>query len=136
MKPKKQMTEKQLANLKPFKKGEVHNPIGQNAHDPVKKAIKKLTQEQLAEVIETILSGTPDDLKKLWQGKDATILQMIVAKAVTKAMERGDWSVPNALLERVLGKVPEKIDHSSSDGSMSPPRTLAELYGRTKTSDA
>lgn len=41
-----------------FRKGQSGNPDGARKHDPVKKAIKRLTSKELSEVISTALLGT------------------------------------------------------------------------------
>ena len=106
----------QLAALRPIKKGQVLNPNGARAHDPVKRAMRRFTNEYMKEIIELAVLGNLDGLQKIVKDKDAPAIQVGVARALFNAIKNGDWSTLNSIVERLIGKVPDRID-LSSDGS-------------------
>lgn len=101
-------------------KGQVPNPIGARAHDPQKKALRKLTHAQVAEVASLILDGDIDALNEVVKDKTSTPLKIWLASVAMKGIQKGDMATLSMLLDRVVGKVKEKVDLSNDDGSMKP----------------
>ena len=54
-----------------FKNGQVANPRGAGAHDPVKRALKQLTIVELREIIACALVGDVSDLEAIARDKNA-----------------------------------------------------------------
>lgn len=96
-----------------FKKGEVHNPKGAAAHDPIKRIIKKLTVPQLEEVIGLVLFSPPEKLKEEAE-KDPTILKTWIAAAAMTGIKKGDLTHLTSLIDRVVGRVKERIEVSGN----------------------
>ncbi len=103
-----------MKNLKPIKKGSVLNPIGANAHDPIKKAIKKFTNQYLIEVINMAVMGNLKGLQDVVKNPDSPAIQVGVAKCLFTAISKGDWDTLESIIVRIIGKVPDKIEHSGS----------------------
>lgn len=103
---------KSLANLKAhqFKKGQKANPLGAGAHNKELKALRKLTVKEYREVIELALTSNLAALKALAADPETTALQAGIAVALGKAIQRGDWGVINSIAERLVGKLPDKLD--------------------------
>lgn len=105
-------------------RGQVPNPRGAAAHSPEKKAMRRLTQAQVAEVATMILNGKIDDLIKIVGSQkdkippdpDASPLKIWFATVALKAISKGDMSSLDIFLNRTVGKVKDKIELSGEDG--------------------
>lgn len=122
-----------LANLKPtmIKKGEVRNPEGGRAHRPESRALRKVTNETVKEVIETGLTGTLDDLRKIAMDPNEAALKRGLAKAIGDAVAAGDVAILERLFERLTGKVPVILEHQGSSG----PQIVIKLPGNGRESN-
>lgn len=110
------MTEKQLANLKPIKKGEVRNPEGGRAHSPETKMMKLLTQKSMVRIINLIAQGDVAALRKMAKDESNTALEMMFASVVIKIISKGDMDALDKLLNRMVGKVKDRVEHTGQDG--------------------
>lgn len=101
-----------------WKKGVSANPLGARAHNQEVKKIRRLTNDQIAEVGSVILENDPDTLKKLIKKtKGQTTLQWWIANTAYWAGKRGDGYMLNTLLDRISGKIKEtkEIDLKTSE---------------------
>lgn len=89
-----------------IQKGQVLNPRGAAAHDPLVREIKKMTKESVAEMLQAILHATPDEVID-YQPK--TLLEDWVLKGIIVAKRKGDLAPLNALLDRIIGKVKDNV---------------------------
>jgi hypothetical protein len=98
-----------------FKKGVSGNPEGGRRHNPIRKAIKKLTIEVYARVIETALTGNVDALKDIMNDPKSSVVEVGVATALVTAMQKGDAYVLEHFASRIVGKLPEiiRVDSNS-----------------------
>ena len=113
MKPKRKMTAAQLANLRPIKKGEVRNPHGNQS--PVLKALRNLTEETFAQVITLFLSSSDKELEAFMSHPETTTFQKGLAKALLQAAKHGNWPMLEHIAERIVGKVPIKMNLNSNN---------------------
>ena len=90
-----------------FRKGNNANPLGGAAHNPEKKKIKKLTEDQLVEVMNLILTSDHKSLNDII-AENPTVLKTWIASAVHKGIKRGELGPLLAILERVVGKVKDQ----------------------------
>jgi hypothetical protein len=100
--------------LNRFTKGESGNPKGRP-----RKVISKLKLDgyKLAEINDTIqimVSMTFDELKKIWDSPDATILEKTIAAALRKSLSKGELDSVETLLNRVYGKPKNDVDITSN----------------------
>lgn len=102
---------KSLKNLRPIKKGQVLNPKGGQAHDPHLKLIKMLTQKELAEIGNLVIKNNLDALKAIAKDKNATVIKVMLAAVAVKVIEKGDMHALDILLNRLVGKVKEQVEH-------------------------
>lgn len=102
-----------LANLKPIQPGQVLNPAGAGAQDPVTRELKKFTSQYLSEMIELAVLGDLSELKKVAEDPKTPAIQVGIAKVLHKGISEGNWNVIEQLLARTIGKVPDKFDHTS-----------------------
>ena len=105
-----------IRNLKPVKKGEVRNPFGAAMHDAEKRKWKGATVGYVREIIDIVVMGQPSDLEKIYTAPEGSGApengKRVLAKFVHDAIATGNWSSIERLLERVLGKVPDRIEHT------------------------
>lgn len=113
---------------RPFEKGNCANPLGAKAHDAALRTVRKLTKLELSEMGTLILDGNLDDLKKVTEDKKSSVLKVWIATVAMKAISKGDMHSLNQLLDRIVGKVREHVEHSGPDGGLIP-------IGLTKLSD-
>ena len=97
-----------------FKKGEVRNPLGAGAHNKELKAIKKLTQKELAEVATLILRNNVEELKAVGTDPDSSVLKVWICSVAAAAIKRGDALALNVLLDRIVGKVKDVVETTST----------------------
>lgn len=104
-----------LKNLKHIKKGQVMNPEGARAHDPVKKELKRFTNKYLRDIIELAVMGNLAGLQAVVKDPNAPAIQVGVAKALADAVVNGNWSILESIVSRVIGKVPDRIHLGGDD---------------------
>jgi hypothetical protein len=92
------------------KVGQVLNPRGAGAHDPIVKRIRKLSQEELHEVGSMLLHRKFTDIEKLAENEDANGLKRVLASVILSAERGGNMAKFNALLDRLIGKVSDRVD--------------------------
>lgn len=97
-----------------FQKGQVNNPLGAGAHNPEVRLIKKLTNDEIAELGSIIVTGNVDALSEVRNSKTASALQVLMASVIQKAILRGDMAAANALLDRIVGRVKEQVESTGS----------------------
>ncbi len=116
--PPKQTNKNSLANLRPIKKGEVRNPNGARTHNPITKALQKLTIETYREVIEIVLTGNIDALKEMIEDKKTPAIQVGVATSFLTAINKGEYAVIERIAERIIGKIPEQLIVNSTNANV------------------
>jgi translation initiation factor RLI1 len=110
----RRMTAKQLANLRPPKKGEVRNPQGIN--NPIKQKINRLTQFELQQIGSTMLNKDRVELRKIIKAKSGySVNQQIFAALALKSLEQADEKCATVVWDRTAGKVSEKIQMFGPD---------------------
>lgn len=93
-----------------IQKGEVLNPHGAGTHSKVLHDVKKFTNEQIKEVMETLLFGKMEDLNRTLRNQDATVMRVWMARIIETAILAGDVKPLEVILNRVLGKPKETVE--------------------------
>lgn len=101
-----------------FKKGQIANPLGAGAHDPVKKAFKRMTLNGFKEIIDAAVNNNLKALENIAKDPNASALQVGVAVSLGKAAAAGDWNTLDRILERIVGKTIVRVDHTSDGAPM------------------
>jgi hypothetical protein len=100
-----------------FKPGNNANPLGGNAHNPVKRQLKKITTETLAQVFNEMLAVEPSKIHEV-VNNEPTVLKNYIASCIQKGMAKGDIGPLMTLLERMVGKVKENVQIESKSISV------------------
>ena len=117
-----------------FVKGQVGNPKGGRivGSTVLPKEIKQYNSVSISHTMAKYISKTVAELAQFSKDKDLPVLDMLIVRILAKAIEKADQTRFNFILERMIGKVPDKIDHISSDGSLSPRCLKIEFVGVKK----
>lgn len=117
-----------------FKKGRSGNPLGGKLHNPELRAIKRLTAQEVAEIGALILSKNYKALKRIAEDArsndhaKASVLKTWIATVAMKGIAKGDAHALDVLLNRLIGRVKEKIELTGDDGG--PIRTRVEALSK------
>jgi len=118
------VTPKQIANLKPAKKGEVRNPLGGKTHNSLEVKLKRLTNEELAEIGGILLRGDVEGLRKMSKAqKGVPVIKAWTAKIIITSYDKGDHGPWETVLNRFAGRIPQPIQHTGANGG---PMTFAQ----------
>lgn len=94
-----------------FKRGVSGNPSGRPRVTPEMKRLRELTSEEITQIGKVIVFGTNEDLDTVLYASTSHVLQKWIASVAKRGIQRGDVHSLNALLDRLVGKVTEKIEH-------------------------
>lgn len=119
---------------KQFKKGQVANPEGARAHDPEMRMLKRLTKEEMKEVGNLVLMGNVDSLKGIGKDPKSSALKTMLASVCVRVISKGDMQAFDILLNRLIGKVKDEVEHS---GMVARPKVILTMpaNGREKKPD-
>lgn len=92
-----------------FKKGVVTNPNGGPKLPQDLKISRTLTQIDFLRLTNGLMDATEADLIKIIKDPNATMLKKCVATLLAKATKEGDPKRLEFLLNRTIGKVPERV---------------------------
>lgn len=73
------------------------------------RAVRALTQEQLAEMGSLLTAATPQELNALVENPETTVLRVMLGKLMERVMTHGDPAPFDALMNRIVGKVKDKV---------------------------
>lgn len=103
-----------MANSNPspktrFKKGQSGNPSGPK-RDPILRETKKLTAIEFRDMMAALMKMSQEELTTVMNNKDAPFVWRIYAKMYIKAYNSGNISQVDLTLNRVVGKVADKLE--------------------------
>ena len=112
-------------NLKPYKKGQSGNPKGRPKKYvlTLKKEGYKLTE--INDTIQAMVSMNIEELKKVYENDNSTILEKTVAAALRNGLKKGQLESIETLLNRVYGKPKEKVDITTKPTNLQQTTTSA-----------
>ena len=99
---------------KNFQAGKSGNPLGAAVHNPEVKAIRRLTQADVADIGSLILEGNVEKLKEVQMDPTTTVLRVWICSVAIKAINRGDAQALNALLDRIVGKAKDVLEFTGN----------------------
>jgi hypothetical protein len=92
----------------PFKPGQSGNPGGRPKLDEETKKLRELTKDQFKQLATLLLSGKFEDLQRLKDSQETTMLTMWMCRVIEGAAEKGDYKTLDELLNRLIGKVKDE----------------------------
>jgi len=95
---------------KRFQKGQSGNPRGAAAHNPALKAVRRMTQDDVAAIGQMIVEGNLAALQAVKDDSSASVLKVWFASVAVKAISRGDAVALNAILDRIVGKTKNQLE--------------------------
>ena len=103
-----------------FKPGNPGRPKGTPS---LPKRIKEMNRAKIESLLRKYLSMTFEELGETAKDKKTSAIDLMIIKIITESIKKGDQTRLNFILDRMIGRVTDKLDVSSSDGSMSPQLT-------------
>lgn len=97
-----------------FPPGNNANPLGPAAHNPAKRAMKRLTTDDLQDIGSLILKGDLPSLQAVAKDPTATVLRVWLASIAVKAINKGDPAALNMILDRLVGKPKAHVELTGS----------------------
>jgi hypothetical protein len=120
-------------NLIPWKKGQSGNPKGKPKRDPDVIAATKLTRENVERAISKYLKCSYEDLKKLIAEKKGQNVELIIARIIEKAISSADYQGMNFLLDRLIGKVKDKVEVTKHEPVIIEMKSGDQIYMNSHT---
>lgn len=98
-----------------FKKGNPGRPKGSVV---VPKEIREMNRREVEQLISKYFKMSREKLAKVAANKKTPTIDLMIIKIITTAINKGDQTRLNFLLDRTIGKVKDSVDVTNSDGSM------------------
>lgn len=108
----------------PMVKGKKLNPKPMTEEQRLKISLKNLTVQELKDMASMLLRGNYDDLKILAEDPSTSTLQVMLASTCVKIIAKGDMHALNLMLDRLIGKVKQKIEIESD---APPPQIIVNM---------
>lgn len=107
--------------------GQSGNPEGSKPQPINEKMLRRFTKEHVADVFNQIMELTEKELTAFMADDNVSAFEKAIAKTVEKARDSGDMTQIEKLLDRIIGKVPQKVDGIELPAAPSGPATLAPV---------
>ena len=95
---------------KPFKKGQSGNPAGKPRKIVSACMALGYKRQEVIDTLSVMIAYTLDELKEVYQNKNSTLLELTIANALRKSLEKGSLYTIDSILDRLFGKATEKLD--------------------------
>ena len=100
---------------KPFPKGVSGHPEGRPPMPPEVKTLKQMNEIELVRLSNELLALEPHEIREVFQEQHPelrSITHVAFAAALLKTVETGQLANMMPIIERGVGKVKEKVEHS------------------------
>lgn len=101
-----------IENLKPFKKGQTGNPNGRPRKFVTTLKEIGYKRSEINDSIQAMLAMDKDELKDVFANPNATILELTIASAMKKSIEKGSLYSMETLLSRVFGMPKQEVEQT------------------------
>lgn len=92
-----------------FKPGVSGNPAGRPPVPPAIHAIRRMTHAQVAEIGTVLLEGDLAAIEAITRDPKASVLKVWIASLIVTSLNKGDASIFNAIMDRIVGKVRDRL---------------------------
>lgn len=104
------MSKKSKSRGKPFQKGQSGNPAGRPKLPEEVKKMRAVATEDVVRILHKYAGFTREQIKAAVSDAATPVMELMVASIMSKAIQDGDANRWNILMDRTVGKVPNKID--------------------------
>jgi len=104
----------------PFEKGHKRPGPGRPKLYNIEKGNKALTQVTLLRHCNDLIHMGMEELLNLTKDQNQPAIRVLVASILLHGIKKGDHSRAEMILNRMVGKVQDVVDLTSSDGTMTP----------------
>lgn len=95
-----------------FKPGQSGNPSGRpKLPEDIKKS-RRMNQIEVARILNRFVNLSLDELKAEMNNPETRAMELMIGKVMIKAMTDGDHTRFNFILDRMIGKVTDKVEHT------------------------
>lgn len=115
-----------------WKPGESGNPKGRPKKPVLQLKVEGYKLHEINDTIQMMVSLTADELKKIWENPNSTILERTIASSLKKGIEKGNLDSVETLLNRVYGKPNEKLDITTDGQKINEPKVQIEIIRTDK----
>lgn len=122
-----------------IKKGEVRNPYGQAGKnkDAAVRTLKRFGKKELTLILDLVLTSNIVELNRISKDQSRSAFTQGVARALANACRSGNWFVLEAIVTKMVGNQPIRIDHTTDgkplpDGHTNKVMLYLPKNGRTK----
>ena len=92
------------------------------------KQAAKLTREEMEELGSLIVKGDINKIMEMRQDPKASVMQVMLSSVALKIINKGDMHALDLLLNRLVGKVSDKVHHTGDIG----PQVIVQLPSKEK----
>jgi hypothetical protein len=103
-----------------FKPGQSGNPAGSSKNRAISR-IRRLTIEEVATIATMVIRHSTDELEAIADNPKSSVIRAWLAAVALKGIEKGDYFPLDAILNRIIGTVKTRIEHS---GDIDSPVTM------------
>lgn len=108
----------------PFEKGHKKPGPGRPTLHPEIKGVKIMNQLDLLRHCNDLIQMGQEQLLKVAKDPNEPVIRVAVASVLLHGIKKGDQARLEMILNRMVGKVREVVDLTSSDGSMTPNKSV------------
>ena len=101
-----------IENLKPFKKGQSGNPNGRPRKFVTTLKEIGYKRSEINDTIQAMMAMDKDELTDVFKNPKATILEITIASAMKKSIEKGTLYSMETLLSRVFGMPKQEVEQT------------------------
>ena len=84
------------------------------------RALAKISRETIIEVYDRLMRMTREDIATYYRNPTISAIEALVARAIIS----GDMDDLDRILDRVIGRVPQRLEHGGHDGAPLIPPTI------------
>lgn len=95
-----------------FKKGQSGNPSGRPKMPSDIIEGRKFNQIEVARIFNRFVNYSYEDLKAVMNSPTSTTMELIIGKIMGEAIRTGDHMRMNFILDRMIGKVKDVVEHT------------------------
>jgi hypothetical protein len=106
-----------------WQKGQSGNPSGGVKLPPEIKEFKKLSTKETIKILTNCIFMNREELSTRLHDPKTPAIELLICRILGRGIEKGDERVLNMMLDRIIGKVTEKIEHTL------PRPTVVKLIG-------